>query len=509
MWNQESETTPLVGDRSVPSARINYRKLDEKTEWANRRRWLLFPFVIFYSTLILLVGISIGYRKSWVDTQKAVFVSNDRMAVTTFPGQSNCHEQQHRENQHPRQPHQHQHPHQPHEKHPFLMYHKVPKDDFGPFKEYSVIHSDRSLNLMSEPFQQVMRNLNELLKTTYNATKVAIIPGSGTFGMEAVARQFASDKHVMVLRNGYFSYRWTQLFDFGRPSIPSSHTVLKAQPLHSNMTLHPQYVPYPLERVVTKIKKGRPAVLFAPHVETSTGIILPQEYIRQLSTSVHAVGGLLVLDCIASGTIWIDMVDLGVDVLISAPQKDWTSPPSSALVMLSERAIERIHRKQESSFSLSLKQWLVVMDAYEKGGFAYHTTPPTDALREFQRVSVEMLEFGLPQLKEALTDLGQEARNLLDSRGLTSVAAPGFEAPGVLVYYSPNDTDNLRMVQCFQEQGLQIAKGVKWMIDEPDNVKSFRIGLFGLDKLLKEQPTIDTLQVALDNVLADILKGGC
>jgi len=389
-----------------------------------------------------------------------------------------------------------------------LMYSQIPLDDFGAYKEYSVVHSDRSLNLMSRPFQQVMQDLNQLLKVTYNAHKVAIIPGSGTYGMEAVARQFATNRHVMVLRNGYFSYRWTQIFNFPHDChIPKSHTVLKAQPMTpQGETQHPQYAPYPIDRVVARIYQERPAAFFAPHVETSTGILLPDEYIAQLSAAMHDVGGLLVLDCIASGTIWIDMEELGVDVLISAPQKDWTSPPSSALVMLSKRAVECIDPAQETSFSLSLTQWLMVMDAYEQGGYAYHTTPPTDALREFQRVSVEMLSFGLPQLKRGLADLGQAARVLLNSRGLISVAAPGFEAPGVLVYYSPgnNTISNLVMVQCFQEHGLQIAKGVPFMIDEPKDLKTFRVGLFGLDKLIKEEQTIGILNIALDHVLADL-----
>jgi len=394
-----------------------------------------------------------------------------------------------------------------------LLYSKVPSNDFGPYQEFSVVHSDRSLNLMSEPFQEVMRDLNKLLLETYQADHVAIIPGSGTFGMESVARQLATGNHVMVLRNGYFSYRWTQIFEVG--SIPRSHTVLMAQPTSESMgskssnvddlLARRQYEPHPVDRVVARIQKEKPAVVFAPHVETSTGIMLPDEYVRQVSVALHEVGGLWVLDCIASGTMFVDMKKLGVDVVIAAPQKDWTSPPGSALVMLSNRAIEWMdeHQTRATSFSLSLTEWLQVMDAYSHGGFAYHTTPPTDALRVFQRVSVEMMEFGLPQLKDALIDMGNCARSMMDKKGLISVAASGYEAPGVLVYYNPpNVDDDEAIVSLFQEQGLQISKGVaSWMIDEPPNLKSFRVGLFGIDKLLKEDAKLKTLEDAIDNVL--------
>ena len=481
----DSETTPLVamGGAFGKNAREDEDEDDGACHCRQPTVLITFLLLLVYSILVLSVGISIGRR----DVRVVALASSEEIELLSLSLE------QHRQ-----------------QNHPPLLYPKVPKHDFGEYHEYSVIHSDRSLNLMSQPFRQVMRDLSQLLKITYNAARVAIIPGSGTFGMEAVARQYATNENVMVLRNGYFSYRWTQIFDIA--DIPRSHTVLKARPLvvknsESNKHNRQQYVPYPLELVIAKIKQERPAVFFAPHVETSTGMILPDHYIRGVSAAVHDVGGLLVLDCIASGTVWIDMVDVGVDVLISAPQKDWTSPPSCALVQLSERAVKWMNRKQEqeTSFSLSLKQWLDVMDAYEDGGFAYHTTPPTDALHQFQRVSVEMLEFGLTELKEALVDLGQKARDLLDSRGLTSVAAPGFEAPGVLVYYSPDDTDNDVMVERFQEHGLQIAKGIPWMIDEPDNLKTFRIGLFGLDKLLKEHRTIDILEVALDHVLHETI----
>lgn len=398
--------------------------------------WLL---LFLYSVAIFLAGLLVG-QNTTLDTGATRLLPDATTAMIA-------------RNQHPNEP---------------LLYPKIAKHDFGPYKEFSVVHSDRSLNLMSPPFQHVMKDLSELLKATYHAEKVAIIPGSGTFGMESVARHFAVNRHVLVLRNGYFSYRWTQIFDAAQPAIPTSHTVLKAQPVlrgGSNRTQQQlQYTPHPIEAVLATIEQERPAVVFAPHVETSTGIMLPDEYIRQVADQVHAVDGILVLDCIASGTIWIDMQALGVDVVISAPQKDWTSPPSSALIMLSPTAVALVRNGSSSSaaasFSLSLPEWLRVMDAYEQGSFAYHTTLPTDALREFQRVSVELLEFGLPGLKQSLTDLGQRIRHILSSREeLTSVAAAGFEAPGVLVYYSPNNSIN--MVQAFHRQGIQIANGVR------------------------------------------------
>ena len=323
--------------------------------------------------------------------------------------------------------------------------------------------------------------------------------------MEAVARQFATDEHVMVIRNGWFSFRWTEIFDMGGPgkSIPSSHTVLKAQPHKVEGSPHSSYAPYPIDDVVKKVQEERPAVLFAPHVETSTGMILPDDYIRKAAAAVHEVGGLFVLDCIASGTIWADMKDLGVDVVISAPQKGWTGPACAALVMMSEAAAAKMAETQETSFSMSLKRWSAIMDAYEKGGFGYHTTMPTDALRDFHEISVETLKFGLQELKEAQYELGQQARSALDSRGLVSVAAPGFQAPGVLVYYSPEGTDNPVMMARFKDHGLQIAMGVPWRIDEPEGLRTFRMGLFGLDKMGNIPDTVGTMENALDAVLAE------
>jgi alanine-glyoxylate transaminase/serine-glyoxylate transaminase/serine-pyruvate transaminase len=387
-----------------------------------------------------------------------------------------------------------------------ILYDVVPKENFGDYKEYSVIFTNRSLNLMSDPFQKVMRDLNTLLKETYNARKVAIIPGSGTFGMEAVARQFATDEHVMVLRNGWFSFRWTEIFDMGGPnhSIPKSSTVLKAQPINKaedNKDGHVQFAPYPIDEVVKKIREERPAAFFAPHVETSTGMILPDEYIKQIGSAMKEHGGLFVLDCIASGTVWVDMKELDVDVVISAPQKGWTGPACAALVMMSDKARKVMNEKEETSFSMSLKRWSAIMDTYENGGFGYHTTMPTDGLRDFHEISVETMKFGIPELKQAQLELGRAARDALESKGLTSVSALGFEAPGVLVFYSPEGVENPEMMNKFKSQGLQIAMGVPWRIDEPANLKTFRIGLFGLDKMGNIPDAVNVMENALDNVL--------
>jgi len=384
-----------------------------------------------------------------------------------------------------------------------LNYEVIPKENFGEYKEFSVIHTNRSLNLMSDPFQQVMRDLNCLLKATYNADKVAIIPGSGTFGMEAVARQFAADEHVLVIRNGWFSYRWTEIFEMGGGSIPRSHTVMKAQPQKAdgnNPYFH--YAPHAIDDVVAKIHEEKPAVVFAPHVETSTGMILPEEYIKRAAAAIHEVGGIFVLDCIASGTVWTDMKDLNVDIVISAPQKGWTGPACAALVMMSELAVEKMMGKQEDSFSLSLKRWSAIMDTYESGKFGYHTTVPTDALRDFHEISVETVKFGIPELKAGQIELGRVSRNSLEARGLISVSAPGSQAPGVLVFYSPTGVDNPTMMSNFKQQGLQIAMGVPWRIDEPEGLHTFRLGLFGLDKIGDIEGTVRTMESALDEVLA-------
>ena len=356
--------------------------------------------------------------------------------------------------------------------------------------EYSVVYTDRSLNHMSQVFQTVMNDISATLKSVYNAQAVAVVPGSGTFGMEAVARQFASGKKCMVIRNGWFSFRWTQIFEKG--SIPAQSTVLKARRTHDA----PQapFAPAPIEEVVVAIKSEKPDVLFAPHVETASGIMLPDNYIRALADAVHSVGGLFVMDCIASGTIWVDMEVSGVDILISAPQKGWSASPCCALVMLSALGQERIKNTESSSFSCDLRKWLNIMEAYENGGHAYHSTMPTDALTGFRDTMLESRDYGLEKLREEQLALGKGVRRVLADHGYKSVAAPGFEAPGVVVSYTSDPA--IQNGSKFAAQGMQIAAGVPLMCDEPEGFKTFRLGLFGLDKLHNPERTVATLREA-------------
>lgn len=362
--------------------------------------------------------------------------------------------------------------------------------------EYSVVYTDRSLNHMSQSFQGVMRDISATLKQVYNAHAVAVVPGSGTYGMEAVARQLATDQKCLVLRNGWFSYRWTQIFEMGR--IPAEAHVLKARPVADG----PQaaFAPAPLEEVLASIAEQKPQVVFAPHVETSSGMILPDDYLRAVSDAVHAVGGLFVLDCIASGTLWVDMQACGVDVLISAPQKGWSASPCCALVMLSEAAQARVGATQSSSFACDLKKWLQIMQAYEQGGHAYHATMPSDALARFRDAMLEAKALGFDRVRQQQQELGDRVRALLTARGFKSVAAKGFEAPGVVVCYT--DDGQIKTGAKFAAVGLQIAAGVPLQCDEPADFQTFRLGLFGLDKLGNIERTVATLEQALDKVQA-------
>ncbi len=371
----------------------------------------------------------------------------------------------------------------------------LPRDfDRDGLLEYSVVFTDRSLNHMSQRFQQVMRDISSNLKQVYNAHSVTVVPGGGSFGMEAVARQFATDQSCLVIRNGFFSYRWSQIFEMG--SIPSKETVLKAAPI-SDQPQAP-FAPAPIEQVVDTIKAEKPAMVFAPHVETASGIILPDDYLKQVADALHSVGGLFVLDCIASGTIWVDMKAIGVDVLISAPQKGWSSSPCSALVMLSEAADQRLQETTSTSFACDLRKWRDIMIAYEKGGHAYHATMPTDALRGFRDTMLETMKEGLTAVKERQWKLGTGVRELMAKHGFASVAAPGFEAPGVVVCYTDNDT--IKSGAAFVQLGLQTAGGVPLMCDEPADFKTFRVGLFGLDKLGDVDAAVARLSSALDQL---------
>ncbi len=367
----------------------------------------------------------------------------------------------------------------------------VPEVDPQVLLEYSVVFNDRSLNHMSAVFQGIMRSISSTLKQVYAAEAVAIVPGGGTYGMEAVARQFASGKRCLVLRNGWFSYRWTQIFEMG--TIPSTHTVLKART--QNPGPQAPYLPAPLSEVLETIQKEKPDLVFAPHVETSSGLMLPDDYMRAVADAVHAVGGLFVLDCIASGTVWVDMKKSGVDILISAPQKGWSASPCSALIMLGAEARQRIENTRSTSFACDLLKWLQIMQAYEAGGHAYHATMPTDALARFHGAMKEAETLGFGQLAEKQRELGRRVRKLLAQYGFKSVAAEGFEAPGVVVSYT-ND-DGIHKGAKFIRAGLQTAAGVPLMCDEPADFKTFRLGLFGLDKLMHIDRTLQNLEAAL------------
>ncbi|WP_186827008.1 aminotransferase class V-fold PLP-dependent enzyme [Shimia ponticola] len=361
--------------------------------------------------------------------------------------------------------------------------------------EFSVVFTDRSLNHMSAAFGDVMRDLSTNLKEVYKADAVALIPGGGTFAMEAVARQFGQDAHALVVRNGWFSYRWSQIFETG--TFTSETTVMKAR-RQGNASQTP-FQPAPIEEVVDRIRADKPDIVFAPHVETSAGVILPDDYITALADAAHEVGALMVLDCIASGCAWVDMKATGVDVLISAPQKGWSSTPSAGMVMLSERAVERVKATQSNSFAIDLGKWLAIMETYEAGKHAYHATMPTDALRAFRDTVLETREYGFDRLKEAQWELGTKVRDMMAAKGITSVAADGYGAPGVVVCYT-SDAD-IHNGSKFAAEGMQIAAGVPLQCDEPEDFRTFRIGLFGLDKLYDVDATVARLKSVADKVL--------
>jgi aspartate aminotransferase-like enzyme len=371
----------------------------------------------------------------------------------------------------------------------------LPNVDPEGLLEYSVVYTDRSINHMSRLFQGVMRDISGSLKKVYNAKSAVIVPGSGTFGMEAVARQFATNKKCLVIRNGWFSFRWSQIFDMG--GIPSETIVLKARPVEPGRQA--AFAPAPIEEVVAAIRENKPDLVFAPHVETASGMMLPDAYLRAVADAVHAVGGMFVLDCIASGTVWVDMEACGVDVLISAPQKGWSASPCCGLVMLNALARERINSTTSTSFACDLRKWLEIMEAYEKGGFAYHATMPTDSLATLRDVIKETEAYGFDKVREEQVELGKRIRSLLVSKGFRSVAAEGFQAPGVVVSYT--DDDGIRSGAKFVDAGVQIAAGVPLQCDEPADFKTFRIGLFGLDKLHDVEGAVARFAKALDNVL--------
>ncbi len=372
----------------------------------------------------------------------------------------------------------------------------LPHIDPDGLLEFSVVYTDRALNHMSKKFQGVMKDLSSLLKEVYHADAAVFVPGSGSFGMEAVARQFADGQKVLVIRNGFFSFRWSQILEMGKLTAPANITVLKAR--RAGDSPQAPWAPAPIDEVVATIAREKPAVVFAPHVETASGMMLPDDYMRQVAEATHAAGGLFVLDCIASGAMWVDMKAIGVDVLVSAPQKGWSSSPAGAMVCLSERALKVMEGTTSSSFAADLKKWHQIMQAYENGGHAYHATLPTTALVELRDAMQETRDRGFATVREQQMALGQKVRALLTSRGMPSVAAEGFQAPGVVVSYT-TDPD-IQSGKAFIAQGLQTAAGVPLMCDEPSDFRTFRLGLFGLDKWADVDRSVGQLSKALDAI---------
>ena len=373
----------------------------------------------------------------------------------------------------------------------------LPHVDPDGLLEYSVVYTDRALNHMAQRFQRVMQDVSATLKQVYGARSAVVVPGSGSFGMEAVARQFATGKKVLVIRNGWFSYRWSQIFEMG--AIPAETTVLKARAVAAGAQA--PFAPAPIDEVVATIRAQKPDLVFAPHVETSAGMILPDDYLRAIADAVHAHGGLFVLDCVASGAMWVDMAATGVDLLVSAPQKGWSSTPCAGLVMLGDGARERIDGTSSSSFSMDLKKWLSIMETHEKGQIAYHATLPTDGLTQLRDAMQETAAFGFDAARAAQQAIGTRVRALLEARGIKSVSAAGFQAPCVIV--SHTERSDFQNTQAFAKQGLQVAAGVPLACDEGPDFKTFRIGLFGLDKLKNPDRTVASFERALDAALAD------
>lgn len=361
--------------------------------------------------------------------------------------------------------------------------------------EFSVVFTDRSLNHMSALFQGVMRDISDMLREVYGADAVAIVPGGGTFAMEAVARQFGRDASVLVVRNGWFSYRWSQIFETG--DLAQTTHVMKARPERNQP--HAAFAPAPIDEVVRQIHQLKPDLVFAPHVETSAGVILPDAYLAAMGEAARDVGALFVLDCIASGCAWVNMHHCNVDVLISAPQKGWSSTPCAGLVMMNHRAEDRLEQTRSDSFAANLKSWRGIMQAYEAGGHAYHATMPTDGLRAFRDTMIETRNYGFESLRDAQWQLGDAVRAHLAQRGVKSVAAEGFGAPGVVVSYT--DDPAIKSGAAFAEHGMQIAAGVPLACDEPEGFSTFRLGLFGLDKLYDTDATLARLTAVLDEVL--------
>ena len=362
--------------------------------------------------------------------------------------------------------------------------------------EYSVVFTDRAVNHMSQLFQQAMRDISSTLKQVYKAEAVAVVPGGGSFGMESIARQFATGKNCLIIRNGWFSYRWSQIFEMG--AIPARTTVLMAKPIAEGE--RQPYAPPPIEAVEETIRREKPDLVFAAHVETASGILLPDDYLQRMAAAAHEHGGLFVLDCVASGALWVDMPQCGVDVLLTAPQKVWSSTPCAALIMLSAEARRRIDQTQSTSFAADLKKWLQIMQAYEDGGHAYHATMPTEGLLRLRDAMKDTLTCGLGPLRQAQRALGRQVRTMLAAQDYPSVAASGYEAPGVVVSYT--DDPEISNAKKFVALGLQSAAGVPLMCGESKDFRSFRLGLFGLDKLNDVEGTVQRLKSVVEKLRA-------
>ena len=372
----------------------------------------------------------------------------------------------------------------------------LPEIDPDGLLEFSVVYTDRALNHMSQRFVGVMQDILGTLKEVYSAHTAVLVPGSGTFGMEAVARQFANDERVVIIRNGFFSFRWSQILETGKITAPDHITVLKARRTGSDA--RSPWAPAPIDEVVSTIAQVKPAVVFAPHVETASGMMLPDDYMKKIADAVHAVGGLFVLDCIASGAMWVDMKAIGVDVLVSAPQKGWSSSPACAMVCLSDRALKTLEGTTSTSYACDLKKWHQIMQAYETGSHAYHATMPTMALLKLRDTMQETRERGFAKVREQQIELGRKVRALMEGRGLPSVAAEGFKAPGVVVSYTSDP--EIQNGKAFIAQGVQSAAGVPLMCDEPADFRTFRLGLFGLDKWANVDRSVGHLAAALDRM---------
>ena len=378
-----------------------------------------------------------------------------------------------------------------------IMDASLPTQHKSDLQEFSVVFNDRSLNSMSSSFQQVMRGLHAGLTEAYNAQSCVIIPGGGSYAMEAVARQFARNEKVLVIRNGWFSYRWSQIFDQG--VTPSHAEIVRARP--DTPEADQQFSPAPIDEIIASIHAEKPRVVVSPHVETSAGLLMPDEYLTQIAKAAHEVGALFILDCVASGALWVDMKQVGVDVLITAPQKGWTSTPCAGLVMLSQSGVDRLMDTQSDSFVLDVKKWHQIMTAYLDGGHAYHATMPTDGLAHFYEALLEIKAFGFQKAKDAQIELGQRLRLIMEQRGFKSLAADGFKSPSVIVSHTTRD--DFKNGAAFAKEGVQIAAGVPLECGESALFKTFRIGLFGLDKLADIDGTIANFSSVLDQLCND------